>query len=343
MNGATIILLLIIIVLAAVLLAMFRELKKRGRLLREQVATMRDESRALRKSEERLKEAQQIASLGNWELDLRTGRLIWSDSIFQMFEIDPDVFEASYQAFLAAVHPDDRRMIDDAYAESLQTRQPYEISHRLLMKDGRVKWVHEICRTEYDNDGNAVKSTGVVQDITKSKEAEEKIRHMANHDYLTELPTMRLARDRLTMAINAARRYNEMVAVLFIDLDGFKAINDTHGHDVGDHVLKQVAKHLVTGVRATSTVARAGGDEFLVIATELRSRDAAALIAEKVLRLVSLPVSLYDKEAVLTSSVGISLFPADGDDLDALIKLADSAMYRAKKRGKNCYCFAGTD
>lgn len=131
---------------------------------------------ALQSSEADLKEAQRIAQLGRWELDLTTNRLQWSDTIFEIFEIDPERFEASYEAFLNVIHPDDRAMVDHLYTESLRNRTPYEITHRLLMQDGRVKWLHEICRHEYDAQGEPIRSVGVVQDITERKQAEEALR-----------------------------------------------------------------------------------------------------------------------------------------------------------------------
>lgn len=131
---------------------------------------------ALRDSEADLKEAQQIAQLGRWEFDLTTRQLQWSDSIFEIFEIEPERFGASYEAFLDSVHPDDRAMVDHAYSESLRDGTPYEITHRLLMQDGRIKWVHEVCRNEYNAQGEPVRSIGVVQDITERKQAEEALR-----------------------------------------------------------------------------------------------------------------------------------------------------------------------
>jgi len=139
------------------------------------LAKLREEQTAgaLRASGEALEEAQAMASIGRWELDLDEDRLDWSPGIFEIFEIDPEQFAASYEAFVALIHPDDRAAVDDAYAQSLKDRRPYDIVHRLLMKDGRVKWVHERCRTDYDADGVPLRSVGVVQDVTEQKSAEE--------------------------------------------------------------------------------------------------------------------------------------------------------------------------
>ena len=179
-------------------------------------------------------------------------------------------------------------------------------------------------------------------DITERKHAEEQIKHLATHDLLTDLPSLRLAKDRMSVAINMARRYKKAAAVMFIDLDGFKAVNDTLGHDAGDYVLIQVAKRLLSCVRETDTVARVGGDEFLIIASEINTPDNAALIAEKVIQLVSKPVFFKGRQAVVGTSIGIALFPDHGEDMDQLIKLADEAMYKVKNAGKNGFCFVNT-
>jgi diguanylate cyclase (GGDEF)-like protein len=174
------------------------------------------------------------------------------------------------------------------------------------------------------------------------KEAEEQIKHLATHDLLTDLPSMRLATDRLSSALNMAHRYKKVVAVMFIDLDGFKTVNDTLGHDAGDYVLKQVAQRLLACVRETDTVARVGGDEFLIIATEIMSADNAAQIAQKVIQTASQPIFINGERAVVGTSIGIALFPDHSEDMDRLIKLADEAMYKVKNAGKNSYRFVNT-
>ena len=191
--------------------------------------------------------------------------------------------------------------------------------------------------------GETRQVTGILasaRDITQLKQAEEQIRHMANHDALTDLPTLRLAHDRLSMAVNMARRVDARAAVLFIDLDGFKTVNDTLGHNAGDDVLKQVAERLRSCVRKTDTVARFGGDEFLIIATELHDHESAAVIAGKVVEILSKPFIFNERQAAIGASVGIALFPDHGEDNDHLIKRADEAMYIIKKAGKNGYQFA---
>jgi PAS domain S-box-containing protein len=143
--------------------------------LKAEIVERKNAEAAIKKSERRLKESQKIARLGQWDLDLRTNVLAWSDEIFRIFEVDPDKSKATYELFLETIHPQDRELVNQAYQESVKNKTPYDIVHRLLMKDGTVKFVHEICRTEYDKDGNPIRSIGTVQDITELKHVEEEL------------------------------------------------------------------------------------------------------------------------------------------------------------------------
>jgi len=192
----------------------------------------------------------------------------------------------------------------------------------------------------HDPGGAIAGLCGMMVDITARKESEELVRHLANHDALTGLPTLRLARDRLAQAVDSSRRHANRAAVMFLDLDGFKSVNDSLGHEAGDLVLKEVAERLRSSVRAMDTVARVGGDEFLIIATDLASPENAALIARKAIDLVSRPFDCGGRELRVGVSIGIALCPRDGTDIEELMKLADGAMYLVKKSGKNDYRFA---
>jgi len=420
---------------------------------------------ALRASAERLNEAQRLAHVGSWTLDLASGELAWTDEVFRLFEIDPAHFAASYDAFLALIHPDDRAAVNQAYAASLQSRTFYEITHRLLMQDGRIKWVHERGTSVFDAAGRPLRSSGTVQDITKRKlaeaelrvaaaafesqegtmvtdaqgvilkvnraftastgytaaeavgqtprllksgrhnadfyramwesidraggwqgevwdrrkdgteypkwltisavkdengavthyvgthfditerkRAEEKINELAFFDTLTGLPNRTLLLDRLKQTMTTSARNASHGALLFIDLDNFKTLNDTQGHDMGDQLLKQVAERLTTCVREGDTVARLGGDEFVVVLSGLsaQEQDAAAsaeAVAEKILATFRQPFPLGALAHQSTASIGIALFGDQPATLDDLMKQADLAMYRSKDAGRGTWHF----
>jgi diguanylate cyclase (GGDEF)-like protein/PAS domain S-box-containing protein len=177
----------------------------------------------------------------------------------------------------------------------------------------------------------------VARDITERKQAEARIQHLAHHDPLTNLPNRRLLADRMRQALAQARRFKRSMAVVFIDLDEFKGINDTLGHDVGDALLKVIAERLIGCVRAGDTVSRMGGDEFVIILSEITRVDDVKLVARKVMESVALPIQVKGHTLRVTASIGISLYPDDAGDGETLMKHADVAMYRAKSMGRNAY------
>ncbi|UBF29630.1 GGDEF domain-containing protein [Kovacikia minuta CCNUW1] len=166
------------------------------------------------------------------------------------------------------------------------------------------------------------------------------LRHLANHDALTGLPNRILFQERLSQALTWADENNQLVALLFLDLDGFKLINDTQGHDVGDLLLKAIAQRLTQCLRGSDTVSRLGGDEFTVILPAIPTPQDAGRVAEKILSTLAKPFAIDGHTIFVTISVGISLYPKQGQDAETLIKEADNAMYRAKELGKNRYEFA---
>jgi len=212
--------------------------------------------------------------------------------------------------------------------------------HYHVPATGRRGWVSAVYRPHLDEHGSIVGVIGLIRDITQRKEAEQQVEYQAYHDALTGLANRRLFQEHLSLALALAQRRSSMVAVLFLDLDHFKLVNDSLGHTVGDALLREVARRLKAAVREGDTVARVGGDEFTIVLQEVQRGDAAAVVAQKVLRTIAEPMEISGHRLYVTTSIGITLFPNDGDDGETLLKNADTAMYRAKADGRNTYQMA---
>jgi len=213
-------------------------------------------------------------------------------------------------------------------------------------------WQGEICNKKKNGDlytefltitgvkkknGKITHYLSLFNDITKRKQAEETIRHMAYYDPLTDLPNRTLFGDRLKQALAQSQRSKQMLAVLFLDMDRIKVVNDTLGHDIGDKLLKGVARRLKKTLREADTVARLGGDEFMILLPGMEHAEDITKIAEKIMQVLHPPFQVGKHELYMTASIGISVFPFDGKDSETLTKNADAAMYRAKKMGRNNY------
>lgn len=229
----------------------------------------------------------------------------------------------------------------ESYFDRVLAGHPSTYQRVRKLDDGQVQHLEVKLMPQFGDDATVVGLFAVTTDITEHKHAEERIQRLAHYDGLTGLPNRLLYADRLAQAINAARRNTAQLALLYLDLDKFKPVNDSWGHDVGDELLKAVAVRIQKQVRASDTVARIGGDEFAVILAAIRQSDAAASVAAKIVEALGRVFRLAGKkvEAQIGISVGIAMYPADGEDVDALTRNADAAMYRAKQTG-NCYCLA---
>jgi len=210
---------------------------------------------------------------------------------------------------------------------------------RYLCKDGRTVWVALSASTMREAASGQLRVIIAVEDITRRKQAEEALLRMATHDALTGLPNRLLLQDRLAQAIAQAQRARRQVGVMFIDLDRFKHVNDSLGHEAGDQLIVEVAHRLSGVLRESDTVARQGGDEFVVVLADLNGAEDAALVAAKLLERLFQPLLLCGHEVFPSGSIGIAMYPGDGRDSEALLKAADSAMYRAKAGGGKQYAF----
>ena len=415
---------------------------------------------AERQAQRRLSEAQRIARLGSWEWDIRDDRLHWSEEIYRIFGLDPNGFGASYEAFLRAVHPEDRERVERSVKDAMEGR-PYDIEHRIVRPDGsecivaergevsrdaegkpirmmgtvqditermhaeaalrqagamfestgegvlvtdasgrivRVNpaftritgyseqdaigkttdllksgkhddrfyrdmweaiesqgyWEDEIWNRRksgdvypewlrisavYDEHGKVISYVGIFSDLSRIKESQEQLDFLAHYDPLTGLPNRLLFMARLEHALQSGRRNERQVALLFLDLDRFKNLNETLGHSAGDVLLMEAAERLREVVREEDTVARLGGDEFTLVLENVSDLIDVAGVVRKLQRALCRPLQIEDHELVISASVGVSLYPRDGEDPDTLVKHAEAAMYEAKRQGGNGYAY----
>lgn len=306
---------------------------------------------ALRKSESRLGLAQRIAKIGNWEWRPDTNRFTASSELCRLIGVRLQDFGGTLDSFLQVVHAEDRERVDVALRHILTERKPCDIDHRIVLPHGADFAVHLQAEAVFDEQLQAPTIIGTAQDITDRKQSEREIYRLAYFDSLTGLANRVLFKDRRTQALAHASRYHSTLAVLFLDLDRFKVINDTPGHNVGDLLLKQVAGRLTESVRHSDSVsrsvdkeenhslARLGGDEFTVLLTNLRDVQDAGTVARRIIEAMAHPFLIEGREIFVTISVGIAIFPVDGESIDALLKNADSAMYYAKEKGRNNFQF----
>jgi diguanylate cyclase (GGDEF)-like protein/PAS domain S-box-containing protein len=237
-------------------------------------------------------------------------------------------------------HPDDLPY-DIELARRMLAGEVHEQSRekRYRHKKGHYIWVNLTSSLVWDINGKPKYYSTVVEDISRRKQVEGELAHLANHDVLTGLPNRSLLLDRLSQAIAFANRLGDEVAVLLIDLDRFKNVNDSLGHDVGDRIITEISHRLLSRVRDGDTVARWGGDEFVVVLGDVTHEDAVANFAQKLLETLSQPMMIEEHELYPAGSIGISLYPKDGDQPAVLLKNADTAMYRAKEAGRNNFQF----
>jgi diguanylate cyclase (GGDEF)-like protein/PAS domain S-box-containing protein len=293
---------------------------------------------ALRESEERFR--QMAESIGDvfWLGDPKRRRALYLSPAFErIFRMPVSAVYADWSAWLAHVHEDDRpavlaRMNDPAQSD-------FELEFRVCPPGHETRYVQMRVYVVRDGAGRFTRRAGVVQDVTERKAQEARIEHLAYHDALTGLPNRAMLMDRLAQALSQAQRRDQQVAVLFIDLDRFKLVNDSLGHAVGDQLLQEIARRLRGALREDDTVARVGGDEFQVITSNVAGSVDVARIAEKLMRALGEPFTLEGQELHVTASIGVSLFPRDGASGELLLKYADTALYEAKGEGRNGYRF----
>ncbi|MQB00841.1 MAG: EAL domain-containing protein [Actinobacteria bacterium] len=281
--------------------------------------------------------AQALAQVGSWDWDLPADSIWWSDELFRITGVDPKRFRPTYERFLELVHPDDRGRVKEIVDRSYETGEPFDYECRIVKTDGEVRAVYARGSVAGDAAGNVVRMFGTLQDVTDRRHLEEQLTHQAFHDALTGLANRLLFTDRVQHALHGLIRTGEELAVMFIDLDEFKNVNDSLGHSAGDELLQEVALRLKGVLRLEDTAARLGGDEFAIL-IEKADRESATQIAERSLDALRRPIRLQGREIIVNGSIGVA-FGDSEIGLEDLLSNADTAMYSAKKRGRNRYEF----
>jgi diguanylate cyclase (GGDEF)-like protein/PAS domain S-box-containing protein len=251
----------------------------------------------------------------------------------------PEELTSGRVSYGSLMHEEDRERVWRSTQDALRQRQPYTMEYRIRTAQGVEKWIWERGVGVQGEQGEVVALEGFVSDITERKLSEQRMTQLAQFDTPTGLPNRILLHDRLAQSLTQARRHDRKVGMLFVDLDRFKLVNDTLGHYAGDLMIAEVGRRLTRCVRAGDTVGRISGDEFAVVLADLAHADDAAVVAQKLLVALAEPYHLAGSEAFATASIGIAVYPGDGDDAEDLLRNADMAMYRVKESTRNAYCF----
>ena len=308
--------------------------------------------RDLRLNEDRLNQAQRVARMGNWDWDIINDRVHWSQELYRIFKQPLEFSEFTLRECLNFIHPDDLQDVRDMIDSSLINNKAHKMEYRIVSKDGTELTVEHQAELISNDQGVPVRMYGTIQDISERKLAENHIRQLAYYDHLTGLPNRQMFYERLEWAMHTSRREGNKLALIFLDLDRFKEVNDTLGHDAGDELLKNIAQYLTKSIRVSdivthlkisdqsrATLSRLGGDEFTIVLPNLKEVDVAAHVCNRVLDQLRLPMKLAGQEMTVTGSMGIAIFPDDGENVDTLLRHSDMAMYHAKQGGKNSFKF----
>ena len=305
----------------------------------------------LAQSQTRLAQAQSAAKLGSWQWDRRSAAAVWSDEMYRLVGLSRSVRAPTLRDFLRRLPAPEQKVFSAHFRSVLERVDELAVEHRVVQQPGDERVVSHQLAAERDTSGRLLGLSGVVQDITDRRRAEETMRRLAMYDGLTGLANRQFFNDHLRNAVARSKRHGTAFATIFVDLDRFKRINDTLGHGVGDILLREAATRLLGCVRETdevaaaepdpsgSMVARLGGDEFIVLLRDLLLPRDAVVVATRMIAALSTPFTIEGHELVVTASLGIAMYPTDGETGEALIKAADSAMYAAKSNGRNTFQF----
>lgn len=293
----------------------------------------------LRRSEERFNLAVEMSSIGTWDWDISKGELYWSPRLREIVGTPKESFASQFADFESRLHPDDVERVRAARRAHMRDKVPYSIEYRLRHENGLYVWVRARGQAVWDGAGNPVRMAGSTEDVTERIHLEQKLAYLAHHDSLTGLYNRAVFNERLEAALKLTAR-GETFALLFVDLDGFKNVNDTLGHAAGDELLKYVAERLRRSVREKDTVVRLGGDEFALILNSAKTVEQASALAERIIDAIGSPFTIHNTQTQVGCSIGVAIAPRAGSNPQTLMHNADLALYSAKQDGRGRYrCF----
>jgi diguanylate cyclase (GGDEF)-like protein len=301
-------------------------------------------------SEARLAHAQRIARLGHWEWEPGADEMVCSAQLCGLLGCTDAKGPSNLEAFLACAHPGDRASLEYAIQRALVEARFEGIDFRVMVPQFGARFVRAEVEVVLGADGKPVRLSGTLQDISERKTAEQQISFLENYDSLTGLPNRNLFRDRLDFALQSARRHDRVLAILAVDLDRFKRVNDTLGHGAGDRLLQAVAERLAQCVRSSDAVmrperdlavSRLGGDEFTLMLSDIERVEDTIVVVQRIFDALAQPITIDGSAMYAGASIGISVFPHDGADAEALLRNADVAMHAAKDVGGGTYQFYG--
>lgn len=317
-----------------------RELRLAGERIEEHRSSLRAKATAaaLEESESRFMHLAENIPECFWLFDVALRQIVFVNAAFEQIWGEPlaELYR-NPDLWWQKTHPDDAPRIREAIERARFGGLDEQL--QIVRPDGTIRWVHLRTFPIRDNAFIIRSIGGVASDITRNIEQQMQVQQLAHFDSLTALPNRLLFQERLSSAVALSRRNDWRLAVVFVDLDRFKNVNDTLGHKIGDELLRLVSIRLKSCLRDSDTVGRLGGDEFAIILPDLESSDVAAIVAKKIIGAVEQPFLIADEEIYISASIGITLFPEDAEDIETLIRNADTAMYRAKESGRNNYQF----
>ncbi len=298
----------------------------------------------LSESEQNLQQALDYAQIAHWSFPYKGESATWSPQMYHLLGLSENV-SASPEVLCNIMKAEYQQSFLTAIKRCFETGEEHHIEYQIIRpNNGAVRWIECRGKVHYSKDGTPAKMSGFVQDITERKEYEHQITQLAYYDPLTLLPNRRLLLDRLNQSIVMSDRHAFFNALLFIDIDNFKTVNDSHGHEYGDSLLQQASARIQKCIRKGDTLARIGGDEFIIILSEMGGNEVEAsmkaeIVTHKVLNVLSLPYTINKHQFESSASIGIILFNDSSVSASELLKRADISMYQAKKSGKSSICF----